>query len=1172
MLNLKTIIKKVSAIVLIMCLILNNFNFAETIHEKTTVSNETKIEESVNEKEEKEEQITEEETTSQFDIENEKDSDEKEALDKISNDEEKEESKEEQTQENVEVIYDDSIIDEELELSDVFSQHDEYIEVDNNNKSFMEDIEEDISTQSEAVVFNAPKQIKSYTVKYNFVYPKDAEQRGAYWYQDSFLVDREREAYYMMNCQYDEEGPYYNLTYPASAPRAGFFHSVNYFDILDGYELVGWNDNEEDAKKGIAKYDVNPVKKGHLTDVSGSKLNLYSVFKLLDITIKFDINDASKQNGTTYANIQTLNDKTVHIGDVMSFLNDKEYSTDIKREGYDFIGWSRYNTGILWNPRNHVSKEYFDKHYSVKTISADTKFSRRVVTTTRFTGSHLRKGNEYKLYAVWQPKEYKVYFHWPSFGEKEKTYDQYLEGCKNAIAIEQWMVFDNTWETMQELHKIKGKVAPNRNLTYSMIPSKYFMGMGTDANCTDKSTILWNEHMTWTYDVKDGEELHLYMILSEDTEKDFVQVKIDFDGGYLPIGGGVGDIGGNVFKQPIGSTYQHNIGNALLSMLEKPGYTYDKLINVETGEEFDLTKIASANDKKQLVIDKINKRNELAEQVASLYEMYRTKMIVFNEKINEVMDSKMLTREEALNDNDVISSKNEAEDALYAYNDKYDEYLDIVGKDIDISLKVVWRGKELKGIFDYNGLWGNSHKVTESSKTMQYKMVRYGEAIGELPVPEKTGYEFVGWYTGRFINDKTTWKKVDENTVFKGAEQNDIINTENNTDLIGFNYDELQFYFYAEYKPKTVNVKIAENENSNVKINSEFKFGEPTVLDIQGKRKKNADSFSIFDIFGAGEDEYEEVTGIKVLEDYVSDQDNATLVHKGTEFYNGDKVILFGKEGEEVDIALVWGTPNDSGNDDTNPTEQNPTEQQPTEAKPTEPEQTEAKPTEPQTNPSVEPIKESSQDNSKESTNETNAETKPVAPQETTAQTVKASTPQRTGGDGGGDGTRLAISTLQNTNQNTKSLQQSISQGSFLKAQVNTRSLNIKSVNQATSRWEKDTQTGKWKLSGTNELGQQVTPTNTFCQVRHNITNNEQVVDTYYFDQQGNMVTGWMQTQDNKWYYFNDQQNANEGKMAIGWNKVANDWYYFTANGSMLTNGTTPDGYKIDQSGVWKTA
>ena len=48
--KVKTIIKKVSAIVLIMCLIMNNFNFAETIEQKTTASNETKIEESVNEK------------------------------------------------------------------------------------------------------------------------------------------------------------------------------------------------------------------------------------------------------------------------------------------------------------------------------------------------------------------------------------------------------------------------------------------------------------------------------------------------------------------------------------------------------------------------------------------------------------------------------------------------------------------------------------------------------------------------------------------------------------------------------------------------------------------------------------------------------------------------------------------------------------------------------------------------------------------------------------------------------------------------------------------------------------------------------------------------------------------------------------------------------------------
>ena len=29
------------------------------------------------------------------------------------------------------------------------------------------------------------------------------------------------------------------------------------------------------------------------------------------------------------------------------------------------------------------------------------------------------------------------------------------------------------------------------------------------------------------------------------------------------------------------------------------------------------------------------------------------------------------------------------------------------------------------------------------------------------------------------------------------------------------------------------------------------------------------------------------------------------------------------------------------------------------------------------------------------------------------------------------------------------------------------------------------------------------------------------------------------------------------------------NWYYFQADGSLLRNGTTPDGYKVNQDGIW---
>lgn len=62
----------------------------------------------------------------------------------------------------------------------------------------------------------------------------------------------------------------------------------------------------------------------------------------------------------------------------------------------------------------------------------------------------------------------------------------------------------------------------------------------------------------------------------------------------------------------------------------------------------------------------------------------------------------------------------------------------------------------------------------------------------------------------------------------------------------------------------------------------------------------------------------------------------------------------------------------------------------------------------------------------------------------------------------------------------------------------------------------------------------------------------------YYFNSGGYMVTGWKKIK-NDWFYFKDS-----GSMA------ENEWigdYYLGKDGYMLTNTTTPDGYKVDIDG-----
>ena len=84
----------------------------------------------------------------------------------------------------------------------------------------------------------------------------------------------------------------------------------------------------------------------------------------------------------------------------------------------------------------------------------------------------------------------------------------------------------------------------------------------------------------------------------------------------------------------------------------------------------------------------------------------------------------------------------------------------------------------------------------------------------------------------------------------------------------------------------------------------------------------------------------------------------------------------------------------------------------------------------------------------------------------------------------------------------------------------------------------------------------------------------------YYLDSEGKMKTGELQL--DKYEYV----LANDGHMLTGWNgnyyyrasgerakeawtEIDGKWYYFKANGELVKNGKTPDGYTVDAKGVW---
>ncbi len=80
----------------------------------------------------------------------------------------------------------------------------------------------------------------------------------------------------------------------------------------------------------------------------------------------------------------------------------------------------------------------------------------------------------------------------------------------------------------------------------------------------------------------------------------------------------------------------------------------------------------------------------------------------------------------------------------------------------------------------------------------------------------------------------------------------------------------------------------------------------------------------------------------------------------------------------------------------------------------------------------------------------------------------------------------------------------------------------------------------------------------------------------YHFNTQGYADGGWYTDTDGQKYYLYNAHDGNFGYMYTGWNEIDGKWYYFNtiavnggSLGSLVTNGTTPDGYKVDAAGAW---
>ena len=60
------------------------------------------------------------------------------------------------------------------------------------------------------------------------------------------------------------------------------------------------------------------------------------------------------------------------------------------------------------------------------------------------------------------------------------------------------------------------------------------------------------------------------------------------------------------------------------------------------------------------------------------------------------------------------------------------------------------------------------------------------------------------------------------------------------------------------------------------------------------------------------------------------------------------------------------------------------------------------------------------------------------------------------------------------------------------------------------------------------------------------------------------MVTGLYQVYHSTYYF------DGSGVMKTDWIKLGDGWHYFDKSGAMLRNTVTPDGYYVDQEGIWR--
>ena len=121
-------------------------------------------------------------------------------------------------------------------------------------------------------------------------------------------------------------------------------------------------------------------------------------------------------------------------------------------------------------------------------------------------------------------------------------------------------------------------------------------------------------------------------------------------------------------------------------------------------------------------------------------------------------------------------------------------------------------------------------------------------------------------------------------------------------------------------------------------------------------------------------------------------------------------------------------------------------------------------------------------------------------------------------------------------------------------------------------KWTLDKK-GDWRLYIKKMNGRTVGLSNSWVSMERKVVGEDGnavgITDYYYFDYYEKMVTGWYIDVTSEVYFLNT--NPKElGRMARGWCKIGEDYYYFSKDGVLQRNIITEDGFYVDGNGKWQ--